>query len=84
MRKYLLFGFFFIAACALYGLNRGIFIGTKLYEWGPAPCCPYMGADIVKKCRYLFVTGVAETTAHDGLTLGTKPPYSGYCTLFLK
>jgi hypothetical protein len=41
-----------------------------------------MGADTIKKCRYLFVTGVSVILAHDGLTEGTKPPLRGYCTLF--
>jgi hypothetical protein len=41
-----------------------------------------MGADTIKKCRYLFVTGVSEIEAHDGATKGTNPPFSGYCTLF--
>jgi len=82
MRKYFVIGFLFFVFGAVYGLDHGIFIGTTLYRYGPAPCCLEMGADTIKKCRYLFVTGVSEIEAHDGATKGTNPPFSGYCTLF--
>ena len=82
MKKYLVIGFLIVVSFAVYGLDHGIYIGTTLYRYGPAPCCPKMGADTLKKCRYLFVTGVSEILAHDGLTEGTNPPFSGYCNLF--
>jgi hypothetical protein len=72
------------AGAGSYALDHGIYVGTTLYRWGPAPCCPEMGADVVKRCRYLFVTGISETTAQDGLTQGDQPPFKGYCTLFAK
>jgi hypothetical protein len=39
---------------------------------------------IEKRCRYVFITGVSEITAHDGFTEGDQPPFKGYCTLFAK
>jgi hypothetical protein len=42
-------------AVAIYGLNRGIFVGSVDYVIGEKL--------FQKKCRYLFVTGVSEIPA---------------------
>ena len=80
-----------------YGLDHGIFVGTKRYVLGPAPCCPSENVTLIKRCRYLFVTGVSEIDAEDGRVSAPSPvtdaaayrdalskPENGYCRLFGK
>jgi len=94
MRRLLLIGGLVLIAFGIYALDRGIYVGTSDYWFDPAPCCPDEGRSVLRKCRYLFVTGIAEITAHDGLTTGIGSRYGssayatpntgprGYCSLF--
>ena len=93
MRFYLMIGASLAIAFGVYALDRGIYIGISDYWFGPAPCCPNEGDSVLRKCRYLFVTGISEIAAHDGLTTGigssSRVAYStpstspkGYCSLF--
>jgi hypothetical protein len=63
MKPYLVTAFVLIGALAIYGLDRGIYVGftTTVAE-----------NFLYKKCRYLFVTGITELPAHGGL--GTQIP----------
>lgn len=64
MTRYVMIILLAIVILAMYGLNRGIYVGSQRYVSG-APCCP--GDDeIQKRCRYLFVTGISEIDARDG------------------
>lgn len=49
---------------SVYGLNRGIFVGSENIIMG-APCCPNLDV-IQKECRYLFVTGISAIPAKQG------------------
>lgn len=50
-----------VPAAAVYGLDRGIYIGSTSFV---------NGGLFVKRCRYLFVTGVSEVPAHGGASMG--------------
>lgn len=80
-------------AMGAYALDRGIFVGSERYVFG-APCCPDTDS-IVKRCRYLFVTGISEIAAVDGevsaprvtrdpeaLRVAMQKPENGHCPLF--
>lgn len=82
-----------VAASAIYGLNRGIFVGTERYVRG-FECCPD-AHKIIKRCRCLFITGVSEIDARDGIVQAprarTDPAAlqaalalrdNGYCSIF--
>jgi hypothetical protein len=81
MKRYLILAPIAVVA-AIYALNRGIFVGSINYP---------MGGDVVlKKCRYLFVTGISEIPAR-GSHLDRDPSMRGiglttndnlYCHLF--
>jgi hypothetical protein len=69
-------------ASILYGLDRGIYIGSTSFVDGGL---------LYKKCKYLFVTGISELPSHGGpLETGiafrgvqpTKEPDNLYCRLF--
>ena len=92
MTRYLLIAIF-VVIIAVYGVNRGIFVGSERYAAG-ATCCPDLDT-IKKRCRYLFVTGVAEIDARNGEVSapramsdqaafldGLGRPENGYCPLF--
>jgi hypothetical protein len=65
MTRFLFVTFLFAAILAIYGINRGVFVGSKRYV-ASAECCPDLDT-IQKRCRYLFVTGVSEIDARDGV-----------------
>jgi len=48
-----------IAAFAIYGLDRGIYVGTASFT---------RDGVIFKNCRYLFVTGISEIPSRNGTT----------------
>lgn len=93
MNRYLAIILISVAALAAYGLNRGIYVGSERYVGGYS-CCP--DSDFIqKRCRYLFVTGISEIDANDGLILAPRArsdpsafaaaaakPDNGYCRLF--
>jgi hypothetical protein len=93
MTRYLVAAFLFVVVLAIYGLNRGIFVGSARYVYGTKG---YPESDTIKKrCRYLFVTGVSEIDARDGEVSAPsagrdqsafldaiKKPENGYCPLF--
>jgi hypothetical protein len=56
----------FVAAAAVYALDRGIFIGSADHVIGQAV--------LQKKCRYLFITGVSEIPARGSILDGLGPP----------
>jgi len=51
-------------AAVLYALDSGVYVGPNFYVRG-ATCCPEQD-EIVKYCRYLFVTGISEIPAGNG------------------
>jgi hypothetical protein len=54
-------------AVAIYGLNRGIFVGSV---------DNVIGEELFrKKCRYLFITGVSEIPARGSVFDGIDVPY---------
>jgi hypothetical protein len=90
---YLFITLLFIVALGVYGLNRGMFVGSERYVFS-AECCPDLDT-IRKRCRYLFVTGISEIDARDGEVSAPrantdrtafkdalKKPENGYCPLF--
>jgi len=92
MKRYVLISALLIVVFGVYGLNRGIYVGSERRVSGYR-CCP--DADIlVKSCRYLFVTGVSEIRARgsvdaprasideNALSLALKKPDNSYCHLF--
>jgi hypothetical protein len=64
MTRYFFVAFLFAVTIGIYGINRGVFVGSKRYV-ASATCCPDLDT-IRKRCRYLFVTGVSEIDARDG------------------
>jgi hypothetical protein len=93
MKLYLVVALLSVAIFALYGLDRGIYIGSKRYAVGSLH---YPDGDYIqKRCRYVFVTGIAEIDAHGGQVPAPgiyaddaafddalKKPDNGYCRLF--
>ena len=82
-----------ILGFAAYALDRGIYVGSKRYIAG-APCCPDTDS-FQKRCRYLFITGISEIDARDGVVPAPRAktdidafnaafekPENGYCRLF--
>jgi hypothetical protein len=82
-----------IIAMAGYAINRGVYVGSERYVSG-IECCPNQDV-IVKRCLYLFVTGISEISARDGVVSAPrartertamesalKKPDNGYCRLF--
>jgi hypothetical protein len=82
-----------ILGFAAFALDRGIYVGSKLYVAG-ADCCPDLDY-LQKRCRYLFITGISEIDAHDGtipapraktdieaFSAAIKKPENSYCRLF--
>jgi len=70
-KPYLIVAFLAITAGGIYGLNRGIFVGSAEY---------FVDQGIVqKRCRYLFVTGVSEIPARGSVFdgLGLPPGLQG-------
>lgn len=58
MKRYLILVPVFVAALVIYGLDRGIYIGSR----------SHIADGILRKsCRYLFVTGISELPAHGGV-----------------
>jgi len=93
MKLIFLIGGLVLIGMAAYALDRGIYVGSKTYIGG-ADCCPDLDF-LQKRCRYLFITGISEINAHDGLTqapraridlasfnAASKKPNNGYCRLF--
>lgn len=64
MKRYLVVAFLSVIVLVIYGLDRGIYVGSR-NVLKAAPCCPDI-AEFQKRCRYLFVTGVSEIDARDG------------------
>jgi hypothetical protein len=71
-----------IAVAAIYCLDRGIFIGSNSFV---------NQGFLVKRCRYLFITGVTEQPAHGAPPIGNLPklgmqladrPDQLYCRIF--
>ena len=90
MKRYWIIVILFVVALTIYGLDRGIYIGSVSYYLQPdKPRSP--GEVIIKHCRYLFVTGISEIPAHGGvfdqspLTAGMQPENNAhqlYCRFF--
>jgi hypothetical protein len=55
---YVILAVIFVAALTIYGLDRGVYIGSSSFA---------NQGIIYKKCRYLFITGISEIGAHGGL-----------------
>jgi|SRR5271155_1229104 len=76
-------------AGVLYGLDRGIYVGSSNYV---LPAGSFGKEEyVLKQCRYLFVTGIAEKPAHGGEfdvvpTMGGRQPAANaaqlYCRFF--
>lgn len=82
MKKYVVgISILCLLLAAVYGIDHGVFVGTNVHIWGPPPALPEEGNLVVKTCRYLFITGVTEIPAHDGISTDAKAPYRGYCPL---
>ena len=58
-----------------YALDHGIYVGSAVYIAG-ADCCPDLDV-LQKKCRYLFVTGISEINARDGLVEAPREERQG-------
>ena len=66
MKRYWIVALLFVIAPAIYGLDRGIYVGSVSYYLEPdKPRSP--GEVIIKHCRYLFITGISEIPAHGGV-----------------
>jgi hypothetical protein len=59
MKQHLILAVILGVALAIYGIDRGIYIGTTSFT---------NEGIIFKKCRYLFVTGVSEIPSRNGVT----------------
>jgi hypothetical protein len=81
MKLYLILTALIVAAATIYGLDRGIYVGTTNFT---------QEGFVFKNCRYLFVTGVSEIPSRNGRT--DNPALRGrrlpewpdnlYCRLF--
>src|ERR1700733_572115 len=54
-----------VAAITVYALDSGIYVGSNFYVRG-ATCCPEQD-EVIKYCRYLFITGTSEIPAGNGI-----------------
>jgi hypothetical protein len=79
-KRYLILAVVFVAALAVYGLDRGIYIGStttadaSAYSVGAGVNAETHTYTIIhKNCRYLFVTGITELPAHGGLATKGLP-----------
>ena len=73
----------------IYGLDRGIYVGSSSVV---LPAGSFGKVDyVLKQCRYLFITGIAEKAAHGGEfdsipTAGGRQPATNadrlYCRFF--
>ncbi len=81
-KKHLILPALILLAGAIYGLDRGIYIGTKSFV---------KEGFLVKRCRYLFVTGISEVPARGAPPIGNLPalgmqladhPDQLYCRVF--
>ena len=80
MKYGLALGLVVLAVGAL-ALNRGVYVGSTTYLMG-APIDPRHDY-VQKRCRYLFITGVAEIDADDGQTpIRLNTAAGGHCRLF--
>ena len=86
MKRYFVIAFLVLIALAIYGLDRGVYIGSSSYTW--LDTRPEGGGLVFKKCRYLFVTGISELPAH-GSSVPSMPgvqqlkePDKLYCRFF--
>jgi len=68
----------------VYGTDHGIYLGTEYSRANPPAWRPSDPAYVIKRCRYLFITGVSVIKAADFVADGVPPPYKSYCTLFPK
>lgn len=68
------------AAGSLYALDNGLYVGSAFYVSG-TPCCPESDV-VLKRCKYLFVTGVSEIPAGNGTRIvpGAKKRNDGLST----
>ena len=81
-KKHLIVPALIVLAGVIYGLDRGIYIGTKSFT---------NEGMLIKRCQYLFVTGISELPAHGGPPIGNLPklgmqlasqPDRLYCRIF--
>jgi hypothetical protein len=79
MRFYILGAVFFVVGFLIYGLDHGVYLGTVYYELKDQS-----GSDVMKKCRYLFVSGISEVNSRGAQWVDLKPGVKipGYCPLF--
>jgi hypothetical protein len=85
MKRYSILVAVFVIALAIYGLDRGIYIGSKIYGlpdkdadgWLSVPPGGSIQGYVFMECRYLFVTGISVKPAHGG-SLDALPARSGY------
>ena len=54
-----------VCASAIFALDNGIYVGSNFYISG-ATCCPDQDTTI-KHCKYVFITGVSEIPAGNGI-----------------
>jgi hypothetical protein len=59
MQRYLILIVLLVVVLTIYGLDRGIYIGTTNFT---------REGVIFKNCRYLFVTGISEMPSRNGRT----------------
>lgn len=84
---------FVLLAAAIYGLDRGIYVGSedRLLGHDSNP----LGDHVQKVCRHLFITGLSEAAAVDGkvsapsarssaqaLKAAMESRNNGYCHIF--
>lgn len=81
-KKHLIVPALIVLAGAIYSLDRGIYIGTKSFV---------NEGLLIKRCRYLFITGISEVPARGAPPIGNLPklgvqladqPDQLYCRVF--
>jgi len=66
-----------VAIASLYGLNKGILVGTEIHSTNLGA-----GPLYVRICKYLFPTGITEQMGQARLIRDQAE--NDYCTMFLK
>lgn len=98
MKRYWIALALFLAGLAIYGLDRGIYVGSATtssasrYSVGQGVNAEEHTYTVVSKyCRYLFITGVVELPAPGGLGSAGMPgqrfdsdPDTLHCRIFSK
>jgi hypothetical protein len=56
-----------VCATAIFALDNGIYVGSNFKVRG-ADCCPDSD-ELIKFCEYLFITGVSELQAGNGIRI---------------